>query len=95
MENFIINAIHFESPATPITPSILFKVAVILAKEFPIFTVILLGFFLLCIGLFIKSLTNEKNAEIRIKILAKTVVLAIVSPVVCYFFVIILYPVFF
>lgn len=69
--------------------------SVILMKAFPIFTVILLCTLLIGIGAFIKTLKNEKNAEIRIKKVANALVLAIFLPVACYFFVLILYPVFF
>lgn len=90
-----MNAIHFESPATPITASVLFKVAVILAKEFPVFTVILLGFLLICIGLFIKSLTNEKSAEIRFKKVVKVLLFVMIAPAFCYFSVLILSSIWF
>lgn len=36
MEIFLINSIHFEAPATPITPMVFFKVAAMLVKEFPV-----------------------------------------------------------
>lgn len=36
MENFLVNAIYFEAPETPITLNNLFNVAVMLAKTFPI-----------------------------------------------------------
>lgn len=50
MEKILFNVVHFEAPNTPITMGVMFKTTTILAKEFPIISILIGVFFLFLIA---------------------------------------------
>ncbi|MBD8524052.1 hypothetical protein [Lysinibacillus fusiformis] len=54
MEKILFNVLHFEAPNTPITIGVMFKTATILAKEFPIISILIGVFFLFLIAQLIR-----------------------------------------
>lgn len=63
MNLFLYNIVYFESPSSPILAGDMFRVAVILAKTFPIISMLFLIFFLFLITRLFYFKTRKNQLE--------------------------------